>query len=69
MGAVSTRVQKAFAHDVCGANTTTKLSKADKKEYEAIQRVLQIEYKIAREDAETKGWNVAAERAAVTEKF
>ena len=49
--------------------TTTKLSKADKKEYEVIQRLLQIEHKIAKEDAEAKGWNVADEKAAVTEQF
>jgi len=65
---VSTSVQKAIAHNVCGA-PTAKLSKADWKSYAAIKQILQIEHKSAKENAETNGWNVADERAAVTEQF
>ena len=32
-----------------------------------IKQLLQIEHKLAKENAETNGWNVADERAAVTE--
>jgi len=65
---VSNGVRKAIAHNVCGA-PPAKLSKADWKSYAAIKQVLQIEHKLAKENAETNGWNVAEERAAVTERF
>src|SRR5258707_10685811 len=68
MSDVSTGVQKAIAHNVCGA-PPAKLSKADWKPYALIQKMLQIEYKLVNEEAETNGWNVADERAAVTEQF
>ena len=65
---VSTSVQKAIAHNVCGA-PPAKLSKADWKSYALIKQLLQMEQKLAKENAETNGWNVANERAAVTEQF
>jgi hypothetical protein len=68
LGAVSTSVQKAIAHNVCGA-PPAKLSKANWKSYALIKQELQIEHKLAKEAAETNGWNVADERAAVTEQF
>src|SRR6478735_3990072 len=68
MSDVSTSVQKAIAHNVCGA-PPAKLSKADWKSYAAIKQTIQIEYKLAKENAETNGWDVAAEKAAVTEQF
>ena len=45
---VSTSVQKAIAHNVCGASPA-KLSKADWKSYAAIKQILQIEHKLAKE--------------------
>jgi len=69
MSGVSTSVQKAIAHNVCGANTPAKLSKADWKPYALIKKMLQIEHKLAKENAETNGWNVAEETTAVTEQF
>jgi hypothetical protein len=68
MSGVSTGVQKAIAHNVCGA-PPVKLSKADWKSYALIKQLLQNEHKLAKENAETNGWNVADERAAVTEQF
>ena len=68
MSDVSNGVRKAIAHNVCGA-PPAKLSRADWKSYAAIKQVLQIEHKLAKENAETNGWNVADERAAVTERF
>jgi len=68
MSDVSNGVRKAIAHNVCGA-PPAKLSKADWKSYAAIKQVLQIEHKLAKENAETNSWDVAAERAAVTEQF
>jgi hypothetical protein len=68
MSHVSTSVQKAIAHNVCGA-PPAKLSKADWKSYALIKQKLQIEHNLAKEEAETNGWNVADERAAVTEQF
>jgi hypothetical protein len=68
MSNVSTSVQKAIAHNVCGA-PPVKLSKADWKSYALIKQLLQNEHKLAKENAETNGWNVADERAAVTEQF
>ncbi|MBA4033542.1 MAG: hypothetical protein C0480_02905 [Bradyrhizobium sp.] len=65
---VSTGVQKAIAHNVCGA-PPAKLSKADWKPYAQIKKVLQIEQKSAKENAETNGWNVTDETTAVTEQF
>lgn len=69
MSHVSTSVQKAIAHNVCGANTPTKLSKADWKPYALTKEMLQIEHKLAKENAEREGWNVTEETAAVTEQF
>jgi hypothetical protein len=46
-----------------------KLTKADRKDYEFIHRVHQVERKVAKEDAEAKGWSAAAEMATVTEQF
>jgi hypothetical protein len=69
MSDVSTSVQKAIAHNVCGANTAVKLSKADWKPYALIKKMLQNEQKLAKENAETNGWNVADETTAVTEQF
>ena len=68
MSDVSTSVQKAIAHNVCGA-PPVKLSKADWKPYAQIKKMLQIEQKSARENAETNGWNVTEETTAVTEQF
>ena len=65
---VSTSVQKAIAHNVCGARPA-KLSKADWKPYALIKKMLQIEQKLARENADTNGWNVTEETTAVTEQF
>jgi hypothetical protein len=65
---VSAGVQKAIAHNVCGA-PPVKLSKADWKPYALIKKMLQNEQKSARENAETNGWNPAEETAAVTEQF
>jgi hypothetical protein len=69
LSGVNARVRGAIGNDVCKQGDAAKLSKADKKEYEAIQRVLQIQQKVAREDAQEKGWNVTEEVAAVTEQF
>jgi hypothetical protein len=66
---VSTSVQKAIAYNVCGANTSAKLSKADWKPYALIKKMLQIEQTFAKENAETNGWNVTEETTAVTEQF
>lgn len=68
MSDVSISVQKAIAHNVCGA-PPAKLSKADWKPYAFIKKLLQLEQKLARENAETNGWNVAEETTAVTEQF
>ena len=68
MSDVSNGVRNAIAHNVCGA-PPAKLSKADWKSYAAFKQVLQIEHKLAKENAETNGWDVEAERAAVTEQF
>ena len=68
MSDVSTRVQKAIAYNVCGA-PAAKLSKADVKPYELMKKMLQLEQKSARENAETNGWNVTEETTAITEQF
>jgi hypothetical protein len=68
MSGVSKSVQKAIAHNVCGA-PPVKLSKADWKPYALIKKMLQNEQKVARENAETNGWNVTEETTAVTEQF
>jgi hypothetical protein len=68
MSKVSTGVQKAIAHNVCGA-PPFKLSKADWKPYALIKKMLQIEQKLAKENAEANGWNVTEETIAVTEQF
>jgi hypothetical protein len=65
---VSTSVQKAVAHNVCGA-PPVKLSKADWKPYALIKKMLQSEQKLAKENAEANGWNVTEETTAVTENF
>ncbi len=65
---VSTGVQKAIAHNVCGA-PPAKLSKADWKPYALVKKMLQIEQKLVRANAETNGWNVTEETTAVTEQF
>jgi hypothetical protein len=65
---VSIGVQKAIAHNVCGA-PPAKLSKTDWKPYAQIKKMLQIEQKSAKEKAETNGWNVTEEMTAVTEQF
>ena len=44
-------------------------SKADWKSYAAIKQVLRIEHKLAKERAETNGWEVSDEKAAVTDRF
>ena len=69
MSDVSTSVQKAIAYNVCGASAPAKLSKADWKPYALIKKMLQIEHKLAKENAETNGWNVTEETTAVTEQF
>ena len=69
MSHVSTNVQKAIAYNVCGANTSAKLSKADWKPYALTKKMLQIEHKLAKENAEREGWNVTEETTAVTEQF
>jgi hypothetical protein len=69
MSHVSTSVQKAIAQNVCGANTPTKLSKADWKPYALTKKMLQIEQQLAKENAEREGWNVTEETTAVTEQF
>ena len=68
MSEVSTGVQKAIAHNVCGA-PPAKLSKADWKPYALIKKMLQNEQKLAKQNAETNGWNVTEETTAVTEQF
>lgn len=68
MSGVSTGVQKAIAHNVCGA-PPVKLSRSDWKPYAQIKKMLQDEQKSARENAETNGWNVTEEATAVTEQF
>jgi hypothetical protein len=69
MSDVSTSVQKAIAYNVCGASSSAKLSKADWKPYALIKTMLQTQHKLAKENAETNGWNVTEEVAAVTEQF
>ena len=69
MSDVSTSVHKAIAHNVCGANTPAKLSKADWKPYALIKKMLQVEQKLAMDKAETEDWNVTEETTAVTEQF
>ena len=68
MSGVSTSVQKAIAHNVCGA-PPVKLSKADWKPYAQIKKMLQTEHNLAKENAETNGWNVTEETKAVTDQF
>jgi hypothetical protein len=68
MSDVSTSVQKAIAHNVCGA-PPVKLSKADWKPYAQIKKMLQTEHKLAKENTETNGWNVTEETKAVTDQF
>ena len=68
MSDVSTSVQKAIAHNVCGA-PAVRLSKADWKPYALMKKMLQTEQKVAKENAETNGWNVTEETTAVTEQF
>ena len=68
MSNVNNGVQKAIAHNVCGAPPVT-LSKADWKAYALIKKMLQNEQQLARENAEANGWNVTEETAAVTEQF
>jgi hypothetical protein len=68
MGGVSNSVQKAIAHNVCGA-PPVKLSEADWKAYAQLRKMLQNQQKLAKETAETNGWNVTEETAAVTEQF
>src|SRR4051794_3846882 len=68
MRTISVTVQKAIAHNVCGAPPAT-LSKADWKPYAEIKQMLKAEQKLAKETAETNGWNVTEETAAVTEQF
>ena len=65
---VSTSVQRAIAHSVCGA-PPVKLTKADWKPYALIRKMLQAEQKVARENAELNGWNVADETTAITDQF
>jgi hypothetical protein len=68
MSDVNVSVQKAIAHNVCGA-PPVKLSKADWKPYALIKKMLQNEQKSAKENAETNGWNVVDETTAITEQF
>ncbi len=68
MNGVSTSVHKAIAHNVCGA-PAVKLSKADWKPYAQIKKMLQNEQRLAKENAETNGWNLTQETMAVTEQF
>ena len=69
MSHVSISVQKAIAYNVCGANTSAKLSKDDWKPYALTKKMLQIEHELAKENAERNGWNVTEETTAVTEQF
>ena len=69
MSEVNDHVRAAIAYNVCGANTPAKLSKADWKPYALIKKMLQIEQNLAKENAETNGWNVTEETTAVTEQF
>ena len=69
MSHVSTSVKKAIAYNVCGANPSAKLSKADLKPYALTKKMLQLEHQLAKENAEKNGWNVAEETTAVTEQF
>ena len=63
--------RKLIAYNVCGADTSAKLSKADWKPYAPSPKraSLQIEHKLAKENAEKNGWNVTEETTAVTEQF
>ena len=45
------------------------MSKADWKSHALVKQLLQSEHKLAKDNAETNGWNVADERAAVTEQY
>jgi len=65
---VNANVQKAIAHNVCGA-PAVRLSKADWKPYALIKKVLQTEQKLVKENAEANGWKVTEETTAVTEQF
>ena len=56
MSDVSTSVQKAIAYNVCGASPPAKLSKADWKPYALLKKMLQVEQKLAKENAETIGF-------------
>ena len=69
LSGVNARARKAIGHDVCKQGDAVKLSKADREDYETMQRILQVEQKVAREDAQQRGWNVTEEVAAVTEQF
>ena len=68
MSDVSTSVQEAIAHNVCGT-PPVRLSKADWKPYALIKKMLRNEQNLVRENAETNGWNVTEETTAVTEQF
>ena len=68
MSDVGNGVRKAIAHNVCSA-PPIKLFKADWKPYALIKKMPQNEQKLARENAETNGWNVTEETTAVTEQF
>ena len=69
LSGVNARARTAIGHDVCKQGDAVKLSKADREGYETMQRILRVEQKIAREDAQAKGWNVTEEVAAVTDQF
>lgn len=68
LSGVSRSVQKAIAHNVCGA-PPVRLSKADWKPYALIKKLLQSEQKLAKENADANGWNATEETTAVTEQF
>ena len=69
LSGVNARARTAIGHDVCKQGDAVKLSKADREDYETMQRVLHVEQKIAREYAQAKGGNVTEEVAAVREQF
>ena len=66
---MSAGTRAAIGHDVCKQGDAVKLSKAEREDYDTMQRLLRTEQKIGREDAQAKGWNVTEEVAAVTEQF
>ena len=70
MRANNDRVQRAIAHELCGAgDAPAKLSKEDRQNISLLKQLFQIEHKVAKEVAAERGWNAAESKADVTEQF